>query len=146
MIQNKKYILALIAMSFFAAATAHAGTGPIRYSCNYTYYGAAIAALEFEEFDALHLSPKVKVAMTGAPAHEETLTAVPPTGEQRLHAWISNESPENRIELIVYKSATANGDTEIINSRMPMGKEIWGQCKKTFAPDENGYSSTRFTE
>ncbi len=99
------------------------------YSCSYSYYGAPMAALEFDQYDAFHLSPRAKISMSGAPPHEESLTLVAATEPQKIHAWISKESAENKIELIVYKNATASGDSEIINNQMPYLKEVWGQCK-----------------
>jgi hypothetical protein len=61
-------------------------------------------------------------------SHRESYTPAEAAPDMLLHGWISKESKENSIEMIVYKEAKKSGQSVLINSRMPMGKEMWGKC------------------
>ncbi|MGZ3721380.1 MAG: hypothetical protein ACXVA9_00535 [Bdellovibrionales bacterium] len=97
-------------------------------SCSYQIYGAPYAAVAFSIFDDGRLDNSAQITMTGAAMHKETLTADTAKSDEFVHAWISKESPQNQIELIIYNSPQPQGRSKIVNNQVPFGKEMWGDC------------------
>jgi hypothetical protein len=124
----------LLTILFLSAGSANAtdfteNTAPVtvHYHCDYAFMGAPFVTLEFDKTDNDHLSKTVRVSQYGS-AHNESFTEVAHAANEKIHAWVSKESKDNKIEYILYSSPQAAGNSEIINNQMPMAKEIWGTC------------------
>jgi hypothetical protein len=62
-------------------------------------------------------------------SHLESFTEESPAPDERVHGWISKESPRNSIEFAVYKTRHEQGDTKMVNHHVQFQQEIWGTCQ-----------------
>ncbi len=99
-------------------------------TCTYSFSRAPVPMATVEvTFDAQGKpADRAKVTMHGR-THFESLTPVESGAGEMFHAWLSQESAENSIEMIVYQEPQASGRSKLVNNRMPIGKEMWGSCE-----------------
>lgn len=97
-------------------------------SCSYSIYGAPYATVAFSIYEDGRLDNSAQITMTGGVSHKETLTADPEKAGEFVHAWISKESPQNQIELVIYNTPQPQGRSKIVNHQVPIGQEMWGEC------------------
>jgi hypothetical protein len=95
--------------------------------CDYVFYQVPFSTVELEVHPDGTLAPAARITMQGA-SHLESFTAEAPAAGEKLHGWISKESEQNKIELVIYAERTSQGDSKITNHQMPMGQDVWGSC------------------
>lgn len=95
--------------------------------CDYKIMGAPFSRIQLGFSEANAPEDFVTVIVQGN-SHRESFTPEAAAESELLHGWISKESSENAIEMIVYKEAKPLGRSKIVNHKMPFGKEIWGSC------------------
>lgn len=118
----------ILLLAFVIGSSASADTQVI---CSYSYMGYPTAKITVSISDEGAPSPSALIDMQGK-THKESLTGVEKAPDELLHGWISKESPDNAIELIIYQQPKAQGQSVAINHNVPAGQEMWGTC--TFAP------------
>lgn len=116
-------------MTLFAAlllaVAAHAE--PARtLDCSYTFMSVPFTEVQLGMGETG--TDEFVTVITQGRAHRESFTLEPAAADMLLHGWISKESAENQIEMIVYKEPKKQGQSVLINHKMPMGKEVWGKC------------------
>jgi hypothetical protein len=94
--------------------------------CHYSFMSVPFSEVQLG-FTETGPEEFVTISVQGR-SHRESYTPAETAPDMLLHGWISKESKENSLEMIVYKEARKAGQSVLINSRMPMGKEMWGQC------------------
>lgn len=63
--------------------------------------------------------------------HKESFTPESPQESEFLRAWISKESEENSLMLIIYSTnSESSRKAVLVNSRVPFGKEMHGACRE----------------
>jgi hypothetical protein len=95
--------------------------------CDYVFYQVPFSTVELAALPDGHFVPGARISMQGA-SHFESYTEEMPSANERVHGWISKESPDNRIELVIYKDPQPEGQTKIVNHQMPIGQDVWGTC------------------
>ncbi len=123
MIFRMKTIVALLLMS----VSAWADEGDLVITCNYKYLGFPTSSVTVVAYPDGSLSSSALVDMQGR-THKETLTAESVGSGEFLHAWLSKESADNSIELIIYSTPHVEGQSKLINHHAPMNQEMWGDC------------------
>ncbi|MBX3018676.1 MAG: hypothetical protein KF767_12355 [Bdellovibrionaceae bacterium] len=116
----KSLIVSLLTLAAFPAS-AHI------LSCAYTIYGAPFSTVEIQFDEAGQALSPATIIVSGK-AHTESVTLEPNGPGESLHLWLSKESSQNDVELIVYETRQAQGDSKMINHHIPIGKEMWGDC------------------
>lgn len=99
-------------------------------TCTYSFPNVPVPMTTVEvtfDQDGKPMSP-AKVTMQGR-MHTESFTQVDASTGEMLHGWLSKESTENSIEMIVYEEPQALGRSKLVNDRFPIGKEMWGDCE-----------------
>jgi hypothetical protein len=114
-------VLALVTLFWTLPASA------THYSCDYSFMGFPFTHLEFE-IDQDGKPSDFVIATSNGVSHQETLTPDVKQPDQLLRAWLSKESPDNTIELILYREAKTGGNSVLINHNVPISKEVWGNC------------------
>lgn len=118
-----KTIIALL----FLSVSAWADEGELTITCNYKYLGYPASSVTVVAYPDGSLSSSALVDMQGR-THKETLTAEALGDGEFVHAWLSKESADNSIELIIYSTAQVEGQSKLINHHVPIGQELWGNC------------------
>jgi hypothetical protein len=95
--------------------------------CEYSFYSMPPTTVSLELFADGTTADHVRVTMQGK-SHLESFTMEEKTAEMFLRGWISKESPDNAIEMVVFKEKKSQGLSKLINHKMPFGKEMWGDC------------------
>jgi hypothetical protein len=103
-----------------------------RIVCDYTMMGIPFSTVELGFLSNGEPEDFVTVSMQGK-AHRESYTPVQAAEGEAFHGWISQESSENSIEMIVYREPQKAGNSKLVNSRVPFGKEVWGNCAANVA-------------
>lgn len=98
--------------------------------CDYQMYGVAFSRVELGFLESGQAEEFVTVSVQGK-SHRESFQLVEALPGESLHGWISKESSENSIEMIIYEEKQSAGDSKLINHHVPFGKEIWGNCTTT---------------
>ena len=112
---------------FLLAHSAAASAGPARtLDCNYTFMSVPFTEVQLGLSEAG--TDEFVTVITQGRGHRESFTPEATAADMLLHGWISKESAENQIEMIVYKEPKKQGQSVLINHKMPMGKEVWGKC------------------
>src|SRR4051812_43938801 len=93
----------------FASILAYADPGLIH--CDYVFAGLPFSSVEITLQPDGHFGPAARVFMQGA-SHLESYSEQTPAANESVHGWISKESPENRIELVIYKEAMPLGQSK----------------------------------
>jgi hypothetical protein len=106
------------------SATAFAGA---LVNCDYKIMGAPFSQVSLG-FVENQPEDFVTISMQGR-SHRESYTPSETNEEEMTHGWISLESEENSLEMVIYRERKQQGRAKLINSRMPFGKEIWGECE-----------------
>lgn len=101
-------------------------------SCDYQIVGVPFSQVSLGFLENGQPEDFVTVTVQGR-SHRESYTPVHPSAGEKLHGWISQESSENSIEMIVFEEKQSNGDSKLVNHRVPFGKEIWGSCISSFS-------------
>lgn len=122
-----KYLIAILTLLI-----THSAAASSQINCEYSFMGYPTAKITLSIFDDGTLSPSALIDMQGR-THKETLSPVERAADELVHAWISKESPQNAIELIIFQQPQAQGQSVIINHNVPAGKEMWGTCKFSLA-------------
>lgn len=95
--------------------------------CDFSYAGFPTASLMFSIDGDGVPSSSVTVNQSGA-VHKETLTGETKADGEYFHGWLSKESKDNSIELIVYTQKQDLGNGVMINHHVPFGQDMWGNC------------------
>jgi hypothetical protein len=97
--------------------------------CRYQYMGTSLWDITYQFDESGQPFPSVVVSTQGR-EHKESLTPEKSSApDERLHAWISKESAQNSIEVIIYRERRAEGLSKLINPHIPIGNEVWGECE-----------------
>ena len=99
-------------------------------TCTYSFPNVPVPMTTVEVSfgtDGKPMSP-AKVTMQGR-MHTESFTQEEAAAGEMLHGWLSKESSENSIELVVFDEPQAQGRSKLVNDRFPIGKEMWGDCE-----------------
>jgi hypothetical protein len=118
-------IIALVGFTLSQAETA-------KLVCDYTIMGITFSSVELGFLPNGEPEDFVTVSMQGK-EHRESYTPVNAAEGEAFHGWISQESSENSIEMIVYRESQKAGNSKLVNSRVPFGKEVWGNCVTNFS-------------
>ena len=110
-------------LALLLSVTAFAGT---LVNCDYKVmsFPASQVSLGFEGNQPEDF---VTVTMQGR-SHRESFTPAEAHEGEMIRGWLSLESEENSIEMVVYKERQPLGLSKLVNFRVPFGKEIWGEC------------------
>jgi hypothetical protein len=108
-------------------AQAHEAQSVKTMKCSYAFMSAPMAEVELGFKTDGTPESSAHITMHGQ-SHYESVTAEAPATNELIHVWISKENPENKIEMIVYQTRGPQGQSKLVNAKMPMGKEIWGDC------------------
>jgi hypothetical protein len=110
----------------FMASAAHAD---VNLSCTYMFYGTPTASVAVSIDDNGVPGSSAMISMgPGTQPHKESLTPEALGDNEYMHAWLSKESAENSVEMIVYKEKQAQGNSVLINHHVPLAQEMWGDC------------------
>jgi len=113
-------------LNLLLATLAFAQT-PNLIHCDYKIMGAPFSQVQLAFAENL---PEDFVTITAhGRSHRESYTPVEASPTEMIHGWISLESQENSLEMVVYNERQPAGRSKLINARMPYGKEIWGECE-----------------
>jgi hypothetical protein len=96
-------------------------------TCNYKYDAMDLATVQLTYLADGSLQTYAQVTMQGQ-KHTESVTKVAVAANEREHLWLSKESTDNSVELIVYLQPQAQGISEMINHHVPFGQDVWGNC------------------
>lgn len=66
--------------------------------------------------------------ITQGQSRTESFAAETPSQGEILHGWLSKESPDNAVEMIVYEEMQPKGQSKLVNHNVPFAKEVWGTC------------------
>ncbi len=94
-------------------------------TCDYNYYGSPFVQIKTYSNAGVFQSP-VEITHYGKTT-TETLTEETVEVGELYRFTISKESPENWLSMIVYPDHTS----KLINSHIPVGKEMKGNCVLT---------------
>lgn len=47
-----------------------------------------------------------------------------------LHAWLSKESADNSVEMIIFNEPQKLGRSKVTNHHVPIGQDMWGDCQQ----------------
>lgn len=119
-------ILTFAATAALLAATALPARAAV-LSCAYAIYGAPFSTVEIH-FDGDGRAQSPATVIVSGKAHTESVTLEPNGPGESLHLWLSKESSQNDLEMIVYEERRPQGDSKLINHHIPIGKEMWGDC------------------
>jgi hypothetical protein len=118
-----------IALLFAFLASVAKAQGEQEFVCSYNSYGVPFAEVTLKRLADGGFADSAKISIQGQTHHESfTVDRLEP-GEV-IHGWLSLENPENTLELIVYSESQKQGNSKMINSRAPVGKEMWGTCQE----------------
>lgn len=117
-----KWTLCLLASLFSVSAFAAS------YHCSYNFMGAPIWSVTFYLDDQGNFLPEAEV-LIGTNPHKEPLTIEAPQANETLHGWLSKHDANSAVEVFIYKERQASGLSKLINPRMPIAKEVWGDCQ-----------------
>lgn len=98
----------------------------LEYHCSYSMYGAPFADVHFRVRNG-KTDDFAKIVFQGRESLE-TITQEFCASDEVLHVWLSKESPDNNLELIIYGTDSEKGNSKLINPRIPVLKELWGRC------------------
>lgn len=120
-----KFIVLIALVPLFFSAHAKASG----LSCDHTIFGAPFVTVELEILPdgSLGQTAKVSVTAQGKP-HPESVTQEPSRPGELYHLWLSKESPENSIEMMVYQEET-RFRSKLVNARYGVGREAPGVCR-----------------
>jgi hypothetical protein len=104
-------------------AAAHAGV----IDCSYQFMGAPFARIQLG-ISADGAPDDYVTSIVQGHGHRESFTLSEAAADELLHGWISKESNENSIEMIVFRVPRREGQSKIVNHHVPMGQEMWGSC------------------
>jgi hypothetical protein len=96
--------------------------------CDYAFMGAPMSSVDLETLPDGRFGPAARISIQGA-THLESYSEEAPAPGELAHGWISKESPENRIELVIYREPTPQGRSKLVNHQVPFGQEVWGGCR-----------------
>jgi len=117
----------LLSLFLLLPSSASAADPTSLLRCDYRFQGFAVAQLELPLFADGSPADFVRVILQGKP-HLESFTVDTPGEGQAVRGWVSKGHPDNEIEMVVYQQAQRSGNSKIVNHRVPMGKEVWGEC------------------
>lgn len=100
----------------------------VQVKCSYKMMGVHFIDVAFSIRDGEKLSTSAEITHQGR-THKETLTQVESQPGEMVHGWLSQQSPDNSIELIVYTEPQAEGRSKLINPHIPAGNVMWGDCE-----------------
>lgn len=106
------------------------GSGRTQYSCLYRYMGTEFSQVSFGVSIDGKYDDHAEVSIYGK-GHSESLTASALQAGEQVNAWLSIESDENSVQLIVYLDRKKQGNSKLINPHVPIGKDVWGDCQIT---------------
>ena len=97
-------------------------------ACDHTIYGAPFVTVTLEILPDGTLGQTAKVSVTSqGRAHPESVTQIASAAGERYHLWLSQESPNNSIEMIVYEGEQPA--SKLLNHHVGMGGEARGTCR-----------------
>lgn len=96
--------------------------------CDYFFGGYPLTGIDFSWSTEGQPGPAVRSTIQGK-SHLESLTVEAAAPGERLHGWISKESPDNSVEVILYRAPQPAGDSKMVNHHVPFGQEVWGKCR-----------------
>lgn len=99
-----------------------------KISCDYAFMTVPFANVEIVMQPDGSLSSSALITPHQGKPHKESLTEEIKAGNELMHGWISKESTDNSIEMIIYKDKQADGQSKLINPHVPIGQEMWGNC------------------
>lgn len=98
----------------------------VEYRCSYSIYAAPFAEVHLVVRDGKP-DEFAKIVFQGRQSQETVTQEVSAMGEI-LHVWLSKESPDNNLEMIIFEQDAGQGNSKLINPHMPVLKEMWGHC------------------
>jgi hypothetical protein len=108
---------------------------PVIFACDYAFMGMPTTSVEvYINADGTPAS-SVQVTVQGR-SHKESATPEVVAADEDVHLWISKESAENSIEMVIYKEAKAEGLSKLVNHHVPIGQEMWGNCTTKANPED----------
>lgn len=97
--------------------------------CDYQFYGSPMAQVTLRIQDSGIPADSAEVTMGGAGRPQSVpVTVVPNAPNEKIHVWLAKDDPNGDIEMVVYNEPQAKGQSKLVNSHIPMGKELWGNC------------------
>ncbi len=124
-----------ITLFAFYPMLAFAGTDSgTTVTCAYKTYEFDFAQVSIYFYSDGTASSSAEVTAQGR-THKESFTAVDKAAGEMVHGWISKESSENSLEMIVYQERQSLGQSKLINPHIPFGKEMWAECQISFDGD-----------
>jgi hypothetical protein len=103
----------------------------ITHTCDYAIYGIAFSKVNIVEYADGTYGNRALITAQGQ-QHSESFEVQAVADNEYMHGWLSKESSENSIEMIIYKTPMSGGNSELINNHITIGKEVWGNCVRTF--------------
>lgn len=95
--------------------------------CSFTYMGYPMAQVQLGFSEAFVPNDFVTVVQQGR-SHLESFTATELAEGELARGWISQEVPDNTVELIIYREPQKHGQAKMVNHQVPFGKEVWATC------------------
>ena len=98
--------------------------------CDYSYDQMPTSSVELSLLPDGHFGNSARISMQGQ-IHFESFTEEAAAAGERVHGWLSKESQDNQIEVVVYLQPTAQGQSKMTNHHVPFAQDMWGTCKFT---------------
>lgn len=117
------YLALLIALPALAE-----GEPAAHFSCAYKFMGTDFAGVALGILPDGSTEDFVTVTHYGK-SQRASCTHMPLAKGEMMHFWISKESKDNSIEVIVFEEARKEGKSVMINPHIPLGREMWGECR-----------------
>lgn len=98
-----------------------------RVTCDYKIMGMPFSVVTIDIFADGSLGHSADITV-GTKSHSESLTEVAKSDGELAHGWISQEDPNNALEMIIFSEAQPEGRAKMINPRIPFGNISWAEC------------------
>lgn len=116
----------MTALLLFALSTAWASEG-IQIRCDYKFMGMDTSSVVVTQNGEGEYSTSAEIIMQGK-SHFESFTVEAAKDDELLRGWLSKESPQNSIEMVIYKEPQKLGRSKLTNHHVPIAKDMWGDC------------------
>jgi hypothetical protein len=120
--------LLLFANMILVASIVNADEVKIR--CDYKFMGMDTSSVVVTQNEAGEYSSYAEVIMQGK-SHFESFTVDAAKDDELLRGWLSKESQQNSIEMVIYKEPQKLGRSKLTNHHVPIAKDMWGDCSET---------------
>lgn len=122
----KAIVLSLFCLMIPAAAGAAA-----TLECGFDNAGMRAWDVRLFLLDDGSLGSSAEVVVSGSGRmHKESVTAESTAAGELYHLWLSRETPQHALEMIVYPERDGRMPARMINPNMPFFREVRGNCAR----------------